>query len=29
MGPERAPTGLVVGYFTDPRANLTGIAGPV
>ncbi len=28
MGPERAPTGLVAGYFTDPRANLTGVAGP-
>jgi len=28
MGPERAPTGLVAGYFTDPRANLTGAAGP-
>jgi hypothetical protein len=21
MGPERAPTGLVAGYFTDPRAT--------
>jgi hypothetical protein len=28
MGPERARTGLVAGYFTDPRANLTGVAGP-
>ena len=28
MGPERVPTGLVAGYFTDPRANLTGVAGP-
>jgi len=28
MGPERAPTGLVAGYFIDPRANLTGVAGP-
>src|SRR4029450_10256199 len=22
MGPERAPTGLVVGHFTDPEGNL-------
>jgi hypothetical protein len=29
MGPERASTGLVAGYFTVPRANLTGVAGPV
>ncbi len=28
MGPERAPTGLVAGYFADPRANLTGVADP-
>ena len=27
MGPERAPTGLVVGHFTDPEGNLIGIAG--
>jgi uncharacterized protein len=27
MGPERAPTGLVVGHFTDPEGNLTGVAG--
>jgi len=25
IGPEHAPTGLVAGYFTDPRANLTGV----
>jgi len=28
MGPERAPTGLVVGHFTDPQGNLIGVAGP-
>jgi uncharacterized protein len=28
MGPERAPTGLVVGHFTDPEGNLIGVAGP-
>ena len=28
MGPERASTGLVAGYFTDPGGNLTGVAGP-
>ena len=28
IGPERAPTGLVAGYFADPRANLIGVAGP-
>jgi predicted enzyme related to lactoylglutathione lyase len=27
MGPEQAPTGLVVGHFTDPEGNLIGIAG--
>jgi uncharacterized protein len=27
MGPQRAPTGLVVGYFTDPEGNLIGVAG--
>jgi uncharacterized protein len=27
MGPERAPTGLVVGRFTDPEGNLVGVAG--
>jgi predicted enzyme related to lactoylglutathione lyase len=26
MGPERAPTGLVVGHFTDPEGNLVGVA---
>jgi hypothetical protein len=28
MGPERAPTGLVVGHFTDPEGNVVGLAGP-
>lgn len=27
MGPERAPTGLVVGHFTDPGGNPIGVAG--
>ena len=27
MGPARAPTGLVVGHFTDPEGNLIGVAG--
>jgi predicted enzyme related to lactoylglutathione lyase len=27
MGPERAPTGLVVGHFSDPEGNLIGVAG--
>lgn len=27
LGPERAPTGLVVGQFTDPEGNLVGVAG--
>jgi uncharacterized protein len=27
IGPERAPTGLVVGHFTDPEGNLIGVAG--
>jgi predicted enzyme related to lactoylglutathione lyase len=27
MGPSRAPTGLVVGHFTDPEGNLVGVAG--
>ncbi|MDQ6806857.1 MAG: VOC family protein [Actinomycetota bacterium] len=26
MGPARAPTGLVVGHFTDPEGNLIGLA---
>ena len=28
MGPERAPSGLVVGHFTDPEGNLIGVADP-
>jgi len=27
MGPVRAPSGLVVGHFTDPEGNLVGVAG--
>ena len=27
MGPASAPTGLVVGHFTDPAGNLIGVAG--
>ena len=27
MGPDRAPTGLVVGHFTDPEGHLIGVAG--
>jgi len=27
LGPSRAPTGLVVGHFTDPEGNLVGVAG--
>jgi hypothetical protein len=27
MGPERAPSGLVVGHFADPEGNLVGVAG--
>jgi hypothetical protein len=26
MGPDKAPTGLVVGHFTDPEGNLIGLA---
>jgi uncharacterized protein len=26
LGPDRAPTGLVVGHFTDPEGNLIGVA---
>jgi predicted enzyme related to lactoylglutathione lyase len=26
MGPAEAPTGLVVGHFTDPEGNLIGVA---
>jgi hypothetical protein len=28
MGPVKAPTGLVVGHFTDPEGHLIGLAGP-
>jgi hypothetical protein len=28
MGPESAPAGLIVGHFTDPEGNHTGVAGP-
>jgi len=27
MGPARAPTGLVVGHFTDPEGHMIGVAG--
>ena len=27
MGPVKAPTGLVVGHFTDPEGHLVGVAG--
>jgi hypothetical protein len=27
MGPAWAPTGLVVGHFTDPEGHLIGVAG--
>jgi predicted enzyme related to lactoylglutathione lyase len=27
MGPATAPSGLVVGHFTDPEGNLIGVAG--
>ena len=27
MGPARAPTGLVVGHFTDPEGHSIGVAG--
>ncbi|HEY5354132.1 MAG TPA: VOC family protein [Streptosporangiaceae bacterium] len=27
MGPVKAPTGLVVGHFTDPEGHLIGVAG--
>jgi uncharacterized protein len=27
LGPERAPSGLVIGHFTDPEGNLIGVAG--
>ncbi len=28
MGPAQAPTGLVIGHFTDPEGHLIGVAGP-
>ena len=28
LGPDKAPTGIVVGQFTDPEGNLIGVAGP-
>jgi predicted enzyme related to lactoylglutathione lyase len=28
MGPAHAPSGLVVGHFTDPEGHLIGVAGP-
>jgi predicted enzyme related to lactoylglutathione lyase len=28
LGPAEAPTGLVVGHFTDPEGHLIGVAGP-
>jgi predicted enzyme related to lactoylglutathione lyase len=27
MGPAQAPSGLVVGHFTDPEGTLIGVAG--
>jgi hypothetical protein len=27
MGPAKAPSGLVVGHFTDPEGHLIGVAG--
>jgi predicted enzyme related to lactoylglutathione lyase len=29
LGPDQAPTGLVVGHFTDPEGNLIGVAATV
>lgn len=26
LGPAQAPTGLVIGHFTDPEGNLVGVA---
>lgn len=26
LGPDQAPTGLIVGHFTDPQGNLIGLA---
>lgn len=28
LGPERSPSGLVIGHFTDPDGNLIGVAAP-
>jgi uncharacterized protein len=28
LGPDRAPSGLVIGHFTDPQGNRVGVAGP-
>jgi predicted enzyme related to lactoylglutathione lyase len=27
LGPARAPTGMVIGHFTDPEGSLIGVAG--
>ncbi|MGX7678918.1 VOC family protein [Jatrophihabitans sp. DSM 45814] len=27
LGPDRAPTGLIIGHFSDPEGNLIGVAG--
>jgi hypothetical protein len=26
MGPDKTPTGLIVGHFADPECNLIGLA---
>ncbi len=26
LGPDRAPTGLVIGHFSDPEGNVIGLA---
>jgi uncharacterized protein len=26
LGPAQAPSGLIVGHFTDPEGNLVGLA---
>jgi predicted enzyme related to lactoylglutathione lyase len=28
LGPEHAPSGIVIGHFTDSEGNLIGVAGP-
>jgi predicted enzyme related to lactoylglutathione lyase len=28
LGPDRSPSGLVIGHFTDPQGNRVGVAGP-